>query len=431
MNEIKPKESIAYFSMEIGLESKMPTYSGGLGMLAGDTIRSAADMGIPLVAVTLLHRKGYFTQHLDAAGWQQEEPVEWRPEEFLVELPERVDVIVEERSVQLRSWRYLVNGVGGSKVPVIFLDANLPGNSDYDKSLTDYLYGGDGRYRLCQEAILGIGGARMLNALGFKELQRYHMNEGHASLLTLELLNDRATKASRKAITHDDLDPVRRMCVFTTHTPVPAGHDQFPMGLVAQVLGRREIYDMKEVFCCEGGLNMTFLAANLSHYINGVAKRHGEISRHMISRYVIDAITNGVHAGTWTSQPFRELFDRYISDWHQDNFSLRSALGIPRVDIWEVHTRCKERLIEHVNRKCAAQMDAGVLTLGFARRAATYKRGDLLFSDLERLKRISSRTGKIQVIYAGKAHPADQGGKEIIRHVFQIAKALHKEIKVT
>jgi len=185
-------------------------------------------------------------------------------------------VIVEGRSVQLRSWRYLVSGLSGSKVPVIFLDANLLGNSDYDKSLTDYLYGGDARYRLCQEAILGIGGVKMLNALGFKELQRYHMNEGHPSLLTLELLDDKATKANRKAITHDDVDLVRRMCVFTTHTPVPAGHDQFPMELVAQVLGRRDIYDMKEVFCCEGVLNMTFLAANLSHCINGVAKRHGE-----------------------------------------------------------------------------------------------------------------------------------------------------------
>jgi len=221
MNEIKQKESIAYFSMEIGLESKMPTYSGGLGMLAGDTIRSAADMGIPLVAVTLLHRKGYFTQRLDAGGWQQEEPVEWRPEEFLVELPERVNVIVEGRSIQLRFWRYLINGLSGSKVPVIFLDANLPGNSDYDKSLTDHLYGEDARYRLCQEAIFGIGGVRILNALGFKELQRYHMNEGHASLLTLELLDDKATKASRKTITHDDIDPVRRMCVFTTRHCCP------------------------------------------------------------------------------------------------------------------------------------------------------------------------------------------------------------------
>jgi starch phosphorylase len=429
MNEISASQIIAYFSMEIGLESSLPTYSGGLGMLAGDTIRSAADMGIPLVAVTLLYRKGYFTQRIDAGGWQQEKPVEWRPEKFLEELPERVNVTVEGRGVQLRAWRYQVTGVSGSEVPVIFLDANLPGNSDYDRSLTDCLYGGDSRYRLCQETILGIGGVRMLEALGFK-VQRYHMNEGHASLLTLELLDSEARKAGRSNITHDDLDPVRRICVFTTHTPVPAGHDKFPMELVGQVLGRREIYDMKEVFCCEGILNMTYLAANLSHYINGVAKRHGEISQRMFSRYVIDAITNGVHASTWTAAPFQELFDRYISDWRQDNFSLRSALGIPRVDIWEAHNRCKERLMELVKGKCNIEMDTKTFTLGFARRAATYKRGDLLVSDIERLKQISSDIGQIQVIYAGKAHPADQGGKEIIRRVFQIAEELKNQIKL-
>jgi glycogen phosphorylase len=297
MNERQSLATIAYFSMEIGLESNLPTYSGGLGMLAGDTIRSAADLGIPLVAVTLLHRRGYFTQRIDAGGWQHEESVEWRPEEFLEELPERANVTVEGRSVQLRAWRYHVNGLSGSKVLVVLLDANLQDNSDYDKSLTDSLYGGDARYRFCQEVILGIGGVRMLEALRFKKIQRYHMNEGHASLLTLELLDREARKAGRSVITHDDLDPVRRLCVFTTHTPVPAGHDKFPMELVGQVLGRREVYDMKEVFCCEGVLNMTHLALNLSHYINGVAKRHGEISRLMFSRYVIDAITNACTRG--------------------------------------------------------------------------------------------------------------------------------------
>jgi glycogen phosphorylase len=194
MNERQSFATIAYFSMEIGLESNLPTYSGGLGMLAGDTIRSAADLGIPLVTVTLLHRKGYFTQRIDAGGWQHEESVEWRPEEFLEELPERANVTVEGRSVQLRVWRYHVNGLSGSKVPVVLLDANLQDNSDYDKSLTDSLYGGDARYRFCQEVILGIGGVRMLEALGFKKIQRYHMNEGHASLLTLELLDCEARR---------------------------------------------------------------------------------------------------------------------------------------------------------------------------------------------------------------------------------------------
>lgn len=431
MNDLHPPQSIAYFSMEMALESKLPTYSGGLGVLAGDTIRSAADLGLPMVAVTLLHRKGYFTQHLDSNGCQHEAPVKWCPEESLEELPERVSVTIENRTVQLRAWRYCVKGVSGCEVPVLLLDSNIESNSAYDRTLTDYLYGGDAYYRLCQEVILGIGGAKMLRGLDFRRIQRFHMNEGHASLLTLELLDQQARQAGRPSITHDDLDPVRRLCVFTTHTPVPAGHDKFPMELVSRVLGRREVYHMKEVFCCEGVLNLTFLALNLSHYVNGVAKRHGEVSRLMFSRYVIDSITNGVHAATWAAKPFQDLYDHYITDWRQDNFSLRSALGIPRAEIWEAHMQCKQRLIEHVNTACGVKMDMDTFTLGFARRAATYKRGDLLFNDVERLKGIASTAGAIQVIYAGKAHPADTGGKEIIQHIFQVAKALKQQIKIT
>jgi glycogen phosphorylase len=315
-------------------------------------------------------------------------------------------------------------------VPVLLLDTDLSSNSDYDRALTDQLYGGDARYRLCQEVILGIGGARMLRGLGFRKLDRFHMNEGHASLLTLELLDEAARRAGRPSITHEDVEAVRRLCVFTTHTPVPAGHDQFPMELVTRVLGRREVYQMKEVFCCEGVLNMTFLALNLSHYVNGVAKRHGEVSRLMFSRYVIDAITNGVHATTWTAEPFRDLFDRYMPDWRQDNFTLRGALGIPRAEIWEAHAQCKARLIAHVNAQGHARFEPDVLTLGFARRAATYKRGDLVFSDVERLKQIVASAGRIQVVFGGKAHPADNGGKEIIRRIWQIAEALCGHIEI-
>jgi starch phosphorylase len=421
---------IAYFSMEIGLEPSIPTYSGGLGVLAGDTISSAADLKVPLVAVTLLHRKGYFYQRLDVDGWQREEPVEWVVDDFLKEIPIRVSVTIEGRAVHLRSWRYEVVGLGGFTVPVYFLDTDLPENSDADRLLTHYLYGGDQRYRLCQEVILGMGGVRMLRALGYSDIERFHMNEGHASLLALELLDEETRLKGIDSFTLDDVDYVKKRCVFTTHTPVPAGHDQFPMELVNSVIDRREINEMKEVFCCEDFLNMTYLALNLSHYINGVAKKHGEISRHMFAGYTIDAITNGVHAPTWVSKHFKELFDSHIPGWRQDNFSLRYALSIPKQELWETHKSAKMELIEYVNRETNTGMDLDFLTLGFARRATPYKRADLIFTDTERLKSISSNAGPIQIVYAGKAHPNDNGGKEMIKKIFQMKNLLRPYIKI-
>ncbi|MBI2539116.1 MAG: alpha-glucan family phosphorylase, partial [Deltaproteobacteria bacterium] len=417
--------------MEIAVEAAMPTYAGGLGVLAGDTIRAAADLKVPMVAVTLLHRKGYFNQTLDAGGWQREEPAEWSVEERLEEMPQRAAVALEGRTVQLRSWRYEVRGEGGFRVPVFFLDAQLPENSEWDRELTHFLYGGDAHYRLCQEVILGIGGVRMLRALGYHEIDRFHMNEGHASLLVLELLDEEARKAGTASITHDEVVAVRQKCVFTTHTPVPAGHDMFSKDLFERVLGGHQaIYDAKDLVCCGDVLDMTFLGFNLSHYINGVAKKHGEISRLMFAGYLIDAITNGVHAATWVAEAFQELYDRHISGWRQDNFSLRYALTIPKQEVWQAHAQAKSRLLRYANQKSGAQMAEDVFTLGFGRRATTYKRPDLLCQDIERLKGIASKAGLFQVIYAGKAHPQDQGGKELIQRIFQLKEALRKNIKV-
>ncbi len=248
---MQPSRTIAYFSMEVGLEAGIPTYSGGLGILAGDTIRAAADLTVPMVAVTLLYRKGYFYQRLATTGEQSEEPVEWAVDDFLQEQPQRVSVTIEGRTVQLRCWRYDVTGVNGFIVPVYFLDTDLLENAEGDRTLTHVLYGGEQRYRLCQEVVLGIGGVRMLRALGYDGIERFHMNEGHASLLTLELLEEKARAANRTTLTHDDIEAVRRQCLFTTHTLVPAGHDQFPLDLVDQVLGRRELFvDQHDVFCC-------------------------------------------------------------------------------------------------------------------------------------------------------------------------------------
>jgi starch phosphorylase len=422
--------SIAYFSMEIGLETGLPTYSGGLGVLAGDTIRAAVDLKVPMVAITLLHRKGYFYQRLDAGGGQNEEPVDWVVEDFLSEMPERVSVSIEGRAVQLRAWKYEVGDSGDFVVPVYFLDTDLEENSDWDRTLTHYLYGGDQHYRLCQEIILGIGGVRMLRALGYQALERFHLNEGHSSLLALELLDEEVERSGRPSITHDDLEAVIRKCVFTTHTPVPAGQDQFPMDLVNRVLGRREVDEMRDVFCCGDVLNMTYLALNLSHYINGVAKKHGEISRLMFAGYNIDAITNGIHAATWAAEPFSQLYDRYIPGWRQDNFSLRYALNIPKGEVWQAHALAKKSLIQFVNSETNAGMDVDFLTLGFARRAAAYKRADLLFMDVDRLKTIAAKAGALQIIYSGKAHPQDAAGKELIKKIFSVKNMLRRDVKI-
>ena len=424
------ERSIAYFSMEIGLDVGMPTYSGGLGVLAGDTIRSAADLMVPMAAITLLYRKGHFYQRLDESGWQSEKPAEWMLNDYLQEMEARASVCLEGRTVNIRAWKYDVKGLSGFSVPVYFLDTDLPENSEQDRTLTHFLYGGDSLYRFCQEVILGIGGVRILRALGYDNIDRFHMNEGHAGLLGLELLDEASGQNDHHTIRPEDIDAVRKKCVFTTHTPVAAGHDKFPMDMVLRILGDHQAFHLKGVFCCDETLNMTYLALNLSHYVNGVAKKHGEVSRHMFTSYIIDSITNGVHVSTWASESFQTLFDQYIPGWREDNFSLRYALNIPKEQVWTAHMTAKRNLIQYVNRECNTGMDFDVLTLGFARRAASYKRADIILEDIDRLKRISSQTGAIQVVYAGKAHPQDQNGKQLIQKIFAAKELLKPEVKI-
>lgn len=422
---------VAYFSMEIGLDPAMPTYSGGLGVLAGDTLRAAADLGIPMVGVTLLHRKGYFQQHLDAQGTQSESPAIWSPEEFLEPLPARASVTIEGRRVLIRAWRSAIRGVTGHGVPVFFLDTALAGNSPIDQSLTDHLYGGDNWYRLCQEVLLGLGGVAMLRALGYEAAQVYHMNEGHSSLIGLALLEERIATGAFSVVPRTDIEAVRRQCVFTTHTPVPVAHDQFPMDQVRQVIGEERSAILEKAGCClNGTLNMTYLALFFSHYINGVSMRHEEISQDMFPNYPINAITNGVHAVTWTSTPFQRLYDRHVPEWRHDNLYLRYAISIPLDEILQAHAEAKQELLAEVERRTGIRLDPSVMTLGFARRATTYKRADLLFSELDRLRRIVSQVGPLQVIYSGKAHPRDEGGKALIRRVFEAADALGDTVRV-
>jgi len=417
--------AIAYFSMEVGLDPAMPTYAGGLGVLAGDTLRAAADLGVPMVGVTLLHRKGFFRQHLDAQGNQSESPSIWYPEELLEPLEPRICVTIEQRQVQVRAWRYLVQGVSGHSVPVYFMDTSLPENSPWDQAITDHLYHGGDQYRLCQEIVLGLGGVAMLRALGHDRVQLYHMNEGHSALLALALLEEQTGGRRLHAAAKVDIEAVRQRCVFTTHTPVPAGHDQFPLDVVRRVLGEERTIALEATGCClDGTLNATHLALVFSHYVNGVSQRHHEISHSMFPRYPINSITNGVHAVTWTAPAFQGLYDRHIPEWRRDNLYLRYAISIPVDEIQQAHAEAKRELLAEVKRRTGVRLDPAVMTIGFARRAAAYKRPDLLFSDLDRLKRIAQQASPLQVIYGGKSHPRDESGKAIIRHIFEAAAAL-------
>jgi starch phosphorylase len=384
-----------------------------------------------MVAITLLHRKGYFRQHLDQHGNQTEAPYQWSPEERLEPLRPRATVEIEGRQVRLRAWRYLVQGVNGRSVPLYFLDTSLPENSSWDQTLTDYLYGGDTRYRLCQETVLGVGGIAMLRAIGHRDLTTYHMNEGHSALLALALLEEQTQGVGLTAATADDIEAVRRSCVFTTHTPVPAGHDKFTRDLVQQVLGETWTRTLSESQCMlDGSLNMTYLALFFSRYVNGVSMRHEEVSQDMFPGYPINAVTNGVHAATWTSAPFQQLYQKHIPEWRHDNLYLRYAVNIPVEEIQEAHAQAKRTLVEEVERSAGVRLDPTVMTLGFARRATPYKRADLLFSDPERLKQIVSEVGPLQIVYGGKAHPKDEGGKDLIRRIFQARDSLQDLIRV-
>jgi starch phosphorylase len=430
-SEARPEPRIAYFSMEIAVDPPLPTYAGGLGILAGDTLRSAADLGVPIVAVTLLHRKGYFRQRLDAVGNQTEEPVDWRPELLLDPVDGVVGVEIGGRSVTVRAWRFTIQGHSGHEVPVYMLDTALERNSPADRALTDFLYGGDDRYRLAQEAVLGVGGVRMLARCGYRRIESYHMNEGHSALLVLELLRERLGGRPPEDATDADLDVVRRKCIFTTHTPVPAGHDQFSSDVVGEVLGDFAVRLFDATNCCGNGtLNMTYLALRASHYINGVAMHHGEISRGMFPRYPIRAITNGVHALTWTAPAFRDLYDRHIPEWQHDNLYLRYAAGISLEEIRAAHAEARRTLVEEIRLRAGATLDETVLTVGFARRATPYKRPDLLFQNLERLRWIARNVGPLQLVWGGKAHPHDHGGKDLVRRVIGAGKALEGSVRL-
>jgi starch phosphorylase len=417
--------SIAYFSMEIALSPSLPTYSGGLGMLAGDTLRSAADTCRPMVAISLAHRRGYFRQILNSQGQQTEADVPWSPEATLPSANQVIALAMQGRQVLVRAWRFDVVGVTGHIIPVFLLDTNIEGNDEWDRHLTDHLYGGDTYYRLCQETILGLGGVALLRALDCKP-EVYHMNEGHAALLSIGLLEEHLAGNPLRDAQEIDLEAVRRHCVFTTHTPVPAGHDQFGLDQMYQVLGHDRAAAIEQAGCLHNGLmNMTYIALRFSRYVNGVAMQHGKVSQLMFPDYKVHSITNGVHASTWLSPQFQELLDAEVSSWRTDNQYFRSVYGIDPARISACHVKGKQRLFDVLAKRTGHYFNPSVLTLGFARRVATYKRASLLLEDPARLVAIAEKIGGLQILYAGKAHPADNAGKGLIRDVYAAAARLN------
>jgi starch phosphorylase len=409
---------IAYFSMEIGINTDMPTYSGGLGVLAGDVIRSSADLRIPLVAVTLISKKGYLKQKITPDGWQIEYPEEWDPSKFMKLLPETVTLKIDGRDVRIGVWVYEQESLTGGTIPVLFLTTDVEGNTQEDREITDFLYGGDEKYRLKQEIVLGIGGLRILDALKIN-VKKYHMNEGHSSLLTLELLKNNNLNA----------DKVKNLCVFTTHTPVASAFDKFSYDMISEVLETEVPQEILKEYGGSDRLNMTLLALNLSKYTNGVTEAHMEYSRKLFPGYHIQEITNGVHSYTWTCPCFRGLFDKYIPRWANEPELLVRADTIPDEELWEAHMKAKQGLLDFVYEKTANQMDINTLTIAFARRATEYKRAAMIFSDLDKLREIQKQE-RIQLIFAGKAHPQDEMGKRLIKDIYDCMAQLKNEIDI-
>lgn len=459
----KQEPCVAYFSAEFGLNESVPVYSGGLGVLAGDHLKAASDLGIPLVGVGLMYREGYFRQYLNVDGWQQERYPEndffhlpLIPETNEEGAPILVSVDLPGRQVLSRIWRLQVG-----RVPLYLLDTNIPQNNPEDREITSRLYGGDRDMRIKQEMILGIGGVRALNAIG-KPPTVCHMNEGHSAFCGLERIRELMEAHSL------DFDTAKEAViagtVFTTHTPVPAGNDVFAPHLIDQYfssfvpslnmslrdllrLGRENPNDESEGFC------MTVLALRLSNAANGVSKLHGEVSRAMWKRIwpdlpeseiPISHITNGVHTASWVSPDLIQLFDRYLGPtWREkpdDHQVWDKVEHIPDAELWRTHERRRERLVAFARERLQKQLnsrgappaeiaraeevlDPEALTIGFARRFATYKRGALIFRNLERLSKILNHTNRpVQLIFSGKAHPHDNGGKELIKQIAHVAR---------
>ena len=413
---------IAYFTAEIGLWSELHTYSGGLGVLAGDHVKSAADVGLPLVGMSLLYREGYGRQHLDDQGIQSETYAPIDPNEHLTNTGQTIQLPLDGSTLYASIWKTEVIGVGGHVVPVYFLDTFHPNNSAEFIGLGARLYGGDDGTRVRQEYLLGVGGVRALQALGH-DFAGMHLNEGHCTFAMLEMLNQGWSR-----------EELAQRTLFTTHTPVPAGHDRFEWSLVDEVMGDLLPSDAQELVQnagdSEGGrrCSMSHLAVALSTAVNAVSNLNAQVASTMFGTTHIAPITNGVHHITWTSPQMSGLFDHHLPGWKEDPSQLGYAGRLPDADLQDARKVNRRILRELVRASTGVELDEHRLTIGFARRFATYKRANLVFSDLERLRSIGA--DRIQFVFSGKAHPKDEGGKQLIRDIFASAGEVAEDIPV-
>jgi len=414
---------VAYFSMEIALESDIKNYAGGLGVLAGDFLKSAADLNFPLVGITLLNSQGYFLQKINSLGEQAEVPDNEYNFSKLRKLTKTTHIYIGRDKVELAIWQYSIKGKDDNDVLVFLLDTNLPNNKPEHQLLTGQLYGGDMDYRLKQEIILGRGGVKVLQILGYKNIKKFHLNEGHGSFAAVRLF-----LSSRKKTVPERIQEVREKCVFTTHTPVKNAFDIFPLD---QVLKYQKDFPRKlPKLTDRGGINMTKTGLYFSGYVNGVALSHKKVSQTIFPDYQIQSITNGVHSLTWTSPEFQRLYDEFLPNWRNSSTILRQVNNIPLEKLWEAHQKAKKRLFEFIKKEQDVSLDKNIFTIGFARRFTAYKRPDLLFTNIEKLLDIQKKVGPIQIIYAGKAHPQDQRGKELIKFIWEIKNKYQDQLKL-
>ncbi|NOZ04284.1 MAG: alpha-glucan family phosphorylase [FCB group bacterium] len=410
---------IAYFSAEIGISSSLPTYSGGLGVLAGDHIKAAADAGLSMCAVTLLYKEGYFKQRVDEEGNQTETYPRFDPDPLLKRLPVTFTLRLRERDVWIQAYEYRYKGLNDHEIPIYFLDTDVEHNFYDDRQITLRLYSGDKDHRILQEAILGFGGIRLLEQLDLMDIETYHMNEGHCSFLVLGLLER----------FNGNEEEVRKRCHFTTHTPVPAGHDHFSMERCKKLLHGLLPEDLKLPSIVQNSrLHMTELGLYYSRSANGVSKLHGIIAQNQFPDFKIGAITNGVYHPFWIGKTFRELYDVQLPGWRENPNRLLEKDAVSDEELLAAHKSLKQFLLGYANSQTQKALSSDVLTVGFARRAAEYKRARLIFHDMERL--IAIGHGKVQFIFAGKAHPQDERGKQILKEIIQNANRLFGKVKI-
>ncbi len=424
LNEDKSQFAVAYFSMEIALENDLKTYAGGLGILAGDLLKSAAHAHFPMVGITLLNRQGYFKQTMSEEGEEIVQPETTFNFSKLEKLSPRVQVKVGTEEIKVGVWKYLIPGGNNFFSPVYFLDTDFPENSRHIRDLSGQLYGGDLEYRLKQEIVLGRAGVKMLEALGYKNIKKFHLNEGHGALAAIELFLDSSGKNNNEKVAE-----VRQQIVFTTHTPLKKEQDVFSLDYLKRY--QLDFPDYLSGLVEQGKVNFTIIGLYFSAYTNAVSKLHQTVSQKLFPNYKIKVITNGVNSLNWTAPEFKKLYDHYIPNWRSDNSLLKKAKEIPLIEIWAAHQEAKKHLITYINEHSEVKFSEKVFTLGFARRFSSYKRPDFLFTNIDKLLRAQKKGGEIQIVYAGKAHSHDLKGKGLIKKIYELKDELADKIKIT